>query len=134
MCITTALSKFNFCILYKQINPLRMMLLKKTYPLSLVPLGKIFSIPPSSKQRMAFLIYSCPCIDGANDLLSRSNISMLLLLTNLLHTLMSSLVKFMFMSLLICVILFAITIVLKLLLFYLTKYCLVNKYIKMRAT
>ena len=49
--------------------------LSDIYPLMRVPLSSIFSTPPSSMQRTAFLIYSWPCIDGAKDFASCSKMS-----------------------------------------------------------
>ena len=82
-----------------------------TYPLSLVPLGKIFSTPPSNMQRMAFLMYPWPWIDGASDRANKSNT--FFLLTNFLQLEMSSRVSLSIASLLSWVIFVAITMVLK---------------------
>lgn len=62
------------------------------YPRSRVPLGRTFSTPPSSMHKMAFFMYSCPCMEGASDLLSNSKISMFLLRASFLHFWTSSLV------------------------------------------
>ena len=49
--------------------------MKHTHPLSLVPLGNTFSFPPSNIHNTAFLMYSCPWIEGARERPSCSNTS-----------------------------------------------------------
>merc|ERR1719186_2151800 len=60
-----------------------------TSPLSLVPLGRFFSTPPRSIHSRAFLMYSCPWMEGARDLANISKTSPFCL-ENFLHFCTSS--------------------------------------------
>lgn len=85
----------------------------KSYPLSLVPFGKIFSTPPNRRHKIAFLMYSLPCIDGARDFARSSKIFLQgLFFANFLHMATSSWEIARLASLLSCITLLAIRTVL----------------------
>lgn len=86
----------------------------KAYPLSLVPFGKIFSTPPKRRHRIAFFMYSLPCMDGARDFARSSKIFLHgLFFANFLHIVTSSWVIARLASLLSCIMLLAIRTVLR---------------------
>lgn len=71
-CIKSMKTMCNSLIILNHIN------VKKTNPLSLVPFSRTFSVPPTSMQRTAFLMNSCPWMEGASDRDMTSNTSLFL--------------------------------------------------------